>query len=368
MNFRKILQCSILLILINQIYAQEHHADDYWGAREAWQSSRVDSHAPIGVMGDHTHAQGEWMLSYRYMNMAMKGHRAGTESLSSEEVFEAGYEVAATKMDMQMHMLGAMYGVNDRVTLMGMLSYVRKDMELVAAASSSHHGHSSHHAQMMGHSDEASHSGHSNHHGHSSEGWGDFQFGAMFDLGSFSSKFAQCRHRWHFNALVSLPTADVSHQENANFLPYGMQSGSGTWDLKPTLTYLGQSDSFSWGAQFGAIIRLDENESGFRYGDQFSATTWLARPITGSISLSGRLSYRSEEAIEGLYNGSHGMGAPPLRTANYGGEFIEASVGLNFYFAGHRFALEFTTPLEQDLNGVGMERDYSLSCGWQKAF
>ena len=36
---------------------------------------RADSHAPIGVMGDHMHAKGEWMVSYRFMRMAMSGSR-----------------------------------------------------------------------------------------------------------------------------------------------------------------------------------------------------------------------------------------------------------------------------------------------------
>ena len=31
------------------------------------------SHGPIGVMADHTHHKGEWMLSYRFMHMDMKG-------------------------------------------------------------------------------------------------------------------------------------------------------------------------------------------------------------------------------------------------------------------------------------------------------
>ena len=34
---------------------------------------RVDTHAPIGVMGDHLHKQGEIMVSYRYMQMEMAG-------------------------------------------------------------------------------------------------------------------------------------------------------------------------------------------------------------------------------------------------------------------------------------------------------
>ncbi len=40
-----------------------------------YDSSRSDSHAPIGVMGDHTHAAGEVMVGVRYMFMEMDGMR-----------------------------------------------------------------------------------------------------------------------------------------------------------------------------------------------------------------------------------------------------------------------------------------------------
>ena len=38
-------------------------------AQYEWTSSRPDGHAPIGVMGEHTHEQGEYMLAYRYMRI-----------------------------------------------------------------------------------------------------------------------------------------------------------------------------------------------------------------------------------------------------------------------------------------------------------
>lgn len=34
-----------------------------------WTANRPDGHAPIGIMGDHYHKKGEWMLSYRMMTM-----------------------------------------------------------------------------------------------------------------------------------------------------------------------------------------------------------------------------------------------------------------------------------------------------------
>ena len=42
-------------------------------------AQRPDDHAPIGVMGDHTHQAGEWMLSWRRMAMTMEGNRDGTD-------------------------------------------------------------------------------------------------------------------------------------------------------------------------------------------------------------------------------------------------------------------------------------------------
>ena len=44
-------------------------------------TTRAITHAPIGVMGDHMHKQGEMMVSYRIMNMKMSGNLQGTQSI-----------------------------------------------------------------------------------------------------------------------------------------------------------------------------------------------------------------------------------------------------------------------------------------------
>jgi len=48
-------------------------------------SYRADSHAPIGVMGDHRHKAGEFMLSYRYMNMQMNENFIGTNAVTPQQ-------------------------------------------------------------------------------------------------------------------------------------------------------------------------------------------------------------------------------------------------------------------------------------------
>ena len=69
-------------------------------------ADRPDSHAPIGVMADHGHKKGEWMLSYRTMRMAMDTLIEGSgESLASAELLpEGGYRVMPEDMTMTMHM------------------------------------------------------------------------------------------------------------------------------------------------------------------------------------------------------------------------------------------------------------------------
>ena len=102
------------------------------------------SKAPIGVMGDHMHKEGEWMFSYRLMYMNMEDARSGTDNLSAQDVFDMGYSMSPAEMQMEMHMLGTMYAPSDDVTLMLMANYVRKDMEMVTSG-----GHGMDHGGMM---------------------------------------------------------------------------------------------------------------------------------------------------------------------------------------------------------------------------
>ena len=184
-----------------------------------WNASRADSHAPIGVMGDHRHEQGEMMLSYRYMYMSMEGSREGTSSVSDAYVVDpagANFMVTPTKMPMSMFMFGAMFAPTERVTLMAMLPVLDLSMDHITRAGGAF----------------TTESG----------GVGDVKFGAMIGLADWSNQTL------HLNASVSIPTGSIEEQDvlptsngNEVQLPYPMQIGSGTFDLMPALTWLGQS-------------------------------------------------------------------------------------------------------------------------------
>ena len=96
-----------------------------------WTSSRPDGHAPISVMGDHMHKMGEWMVSYRYMTMDMKGLLKGSNSVAPTMMATGFMPAMLPKtMTMDMHMLGTMHAISDKWTLMGMINYLDNEMSM----------------------------------------------------------------------------------------------------------------------------------------------------------------------------------------------------------------------------------------------
>ena len=317
---------------------------------------RPDGHAPIGVMGDHTHHAGESMFSYRFMTMEMDGLRSGTSSLSTREVLARGFSMAPTEMDMQMHMIGYMFAPSDSLTLMAMANYVSKDMRMTTSG----HGMTMMHGDMHGH--------HGGTHRHSTSGIGDVTLSALMPLRNGDTTTL------HAGLGLGLPTAEVEEMQNGQFQPYGMQPGNGVWDLRPSLTLNSRRATGSCGAQVSGRINLEsENDAGFAFGDQAQITAWYAHRIGDSVSLSGRVIYDYQADIQGHYNGPHGHGSPPQLKENYGGDVLQAAAGVNVicpdgHLKGHRFALELFVPVHEDLNGIQMSRDYSIMAGWQKAW
>ncbi len=329
----------------------------------------ADSHAPIGVMGDHLHEKGEWMVSYRFMRMEMGDARIGDDKVSPETIATTvpnrffgvpgqppTLRVVPLEMTMDMHMVGAMYAPSDRVTLMAMGSYVTKEMDHVTFAGP---------AGTVRRGNFTT----------KSSGIGDTRLTALVGLGDWGA------HHLHLNAGISLPTGSIDEEDDILTplgtrprarLPYSMQNGSGTFDLLPGLTYTGHRAAISWGAQYSGAIRLDETDEGYTHGDRHQLTGWAGYRFAPSVSASVRLSAETSGKVDGRDARIIG----PVQTAdpdNYGGERLTAALGLNFVgqsgvMRGHRLALEVGFPVYEDLNGPQMAHDYHLTLGYQKAF
>src|SRR5687767_6126650 len=77
---------------------------------------------PAGVMISHIHEKNQWMVSYRYSRTGMEGVYEGNSRLGESKVFNQ-YLMSPSRMDMDMHMVMAMYGLTDKITLMSMFHY-----------------------------------------------------------------------------------------------------------------------------------------------------------------------------------------------------------------------------------------------------
>ncbi len=308
------------------------------GMRDVVHGARPDMAPPVGVMGGHGPKEGGLMLSFQYMRMAMDGNRTGTDQVSTAEVLSQ-FPVAPLNMDMDMFMFTAMYGITDDLSVMAMLPYVRKEMD---------------HVTRKGVEFTTQ-----------SNGIGDATLALTYELYQFEA------HAIEVSAGVNFPTGSIDKKDDTpagpdQVLPYPMQIGSGTYDLWPRITYTGRSGDYSWGAQFGATVRLGENDRDYRLGNIYQASAWAARKWTNWLSSSIRLQGESEQNIIGadprLDPLQVSTADPDLR----GGERINLGLGLNFLvasgpFQGVGLGLETVIPIFQGLDGPQVERDYVIS-------
>lgn len=371
------------------------------------------------------------MAGYRYMHNWQAGSFLhGNHAVSQQQLLEQGCpdsQLAVAngvlpngcksypgEMTMGMHMLELMYAPVDWLSLMLMPQFVDMQMPIYPNPATN--------------TQDALHRAHG--HLHQSGGIGDTGLYALVKL------FDRPSHHLHTSLGVTAPTGDASikllGEDDKNldgpFIHYGMQLGSGTWDFKPSLTYLGNSGAWNWGAQVVGTKRLGyRNASGYKLGDIFEATVWGGYDLTRWLSGAVRMAYTWQDAIKGRYhrstrldyqlptcdkaiytiiNDPDGNGipnGPPLfdqisynqcladRAAtalnndrrdrptpmdfpkNYGGQYVDLGLGISATvpdgaFVGNRLAFEWLQPIYTNVNGYQLDRDGALSFTWSYGF
>jgi hypothetical protein len=331
---------------------------------------------PAGLMFGHMVEADNWMLGYQYMYNRQAGSLLqGTQPIADSAVTLnnalnnpncAGAQcyVAPTDMTMHMHMFMVMYAPTDWLNLMLMPSFMDMSMDMRPLSGTT----SPSTLTLTGAA--VNHTGHE----HQTGGIGDTNVSALFKL------YDDKQHHLHLGLGVSAPTGDVdirlrpNHKYELGFIHYGMQLGSGTWDFTPSLTYTGHQDNWGWGAQVQGIKRLQHhNESGYRLGDMLQATAWGSYQMLDWLGATVRGIYTTQDSLHGEYNQLHVPVGTMDTPANHGGKYWDIGMGLNATipdggFAGNTFSVEWIQPLEDNVNGVQLERDGALSAKWSYMF
>ncbi len=338
------------------------------GSAVADMPARADGHAPIGVMADHYHRRGEWMLSYRSMFMDMQGNLSGTSSISSDEIATTvpnrffgnpgqppTLRIVPEEMSMQMHMLGMMYAPTDSVTLMAMLNYLSNEMDHTTYQGGTG-------TNVLGRFRTET------------SGFADSSISALVRL------FEREHARVHAILGLSVPLGDVNETDDILTpmgmrptvrVPYPMQLGSGSWDPILGASYSGFGDAFGWGAQWRSTFRVADNDEGYRLGNEHRLTGWASYAFRESLSTSLRLEFIDRGDISGI----DPQIAGPVQTADparQGGTRLDLGLGVNLAgqgaLAGWRAAIEYVVPVAQDLNGPQLETDSVLTIGIQRSW
>lgn len=315
---------------------------------------RPDAYAPLGIMGDHVHHKGSFMVSLRYMSMQMEGNLQGNNPISNSEIFE-NYMAAPQAMNMHMYMVGAMYGLTDQLTIMVMQMFNANVMQMERSHQNAMMGMQPGSQMVMNYETK-------------STGFGDTQVSILYSL------LANEKASLHLNAGVSLPNGKTSKSDDMPMgedmkLPYAMQLGSGTVDLILGTTMKQSFQKTSLGLQPNVIIRTGENDQGYRLGNCYKLNAWIGHGLSNWLSVSARVEGAIQKDMVGVDDDLNPMMAPPANVTNYGFECARVFSGANLSFSNSQLlqrmkvGMEAGLPVYQNVEGIQMKEGLTYNLG-----
>jgi len=325
-----------------------------------------NSQAPVGVMTDHIHNKGTWMLSYTFMNTAYSGNYSGNSRINDNSLYDR-YMMAPETMNMQMHMLMAMYGVTDRLTLMVMGGYMVNSMNMNMSMSTAMMNMPSMKGMTMNMGNMTMQS--------NSSGLSDTRLSALYNF----SKNAGTRLIGNLG--IQVPTGSINCLGttllgDGQRLPYDMQTGTGTYNVQPDITYARKYVSWYFGANAGANIPMNFNSIGYKPGNIWHESAWVGKMLCPFLSATFRVEDINTGKIAGadplMDNAVYVSNDPTTDKSNYGGSVVNAYIGLNCYFMRpvmdhFRLLAEYGLPVYQNLNGVQSALKSQINVGLQYA-
>ena len=338
---------AFAILLATQLFAQQAEMDKVCN-----DNCCAKDLTPAGTMISHLHAAKEWMFSYNYQYMDMSNLYKNDKQITSSEVYTQDYLMNPEKMNMKMNMLMAMYGVSDKITVMAMAHYMTNSMTMSMMRGTEHI------MKMNGMPDMVMNNNYSM--TDKTSGLGDVQLNVLYGL------LESGNHNLLANIGINIPTGQINKtgtngsMYNGQRMPYSMQTGTGTLDLSPGITYSYRKERLNYSAQLLAYIHNGYNQIGYRYGNQALANTWFAYRWSNLFSNSIRIEAITEGKIKGNDASLYSFYEPAANPLNYGGKQLRAYTGLNFYLPwtstpSYKIGIEYGKTLYRNFNGIQMD-------------
>jgi hypothetical protein len=338
----------------------------------------------------HVHPEGMWMFNAKLMHMEMDGLQAGTTPIGATQVGPGFYPTSPypqpkypymmipTKMTMDMNMYMLMYGVTDKLTVMAMLNYNASNMNMFMdmgnlPAADAIPGVTPYHNILPYTSPMAT------------AGIGDTEVDAIYQF-YYDRTYGSLVGTLGMSFPTGSTTQNISMMAYTFRAPYDMQLGSGTFDLKPALTYSWVSPDVRWnlGAAVSGIIHTDTN-NGWAFGNSFKVSSWvqydLLKDFAAPIVTWYRMTFTDTGRIRGFdpqinciqesCNPSNPLDVasmPDANPYNYGGKIITSYLGAYYRYSSFSIGLEGGVPVYQNLNGLQLKNTWQITGAAQVMF
>ncbi len=301
---------------------------------------------PIELVYETPLKKGEWTLAYVYRHIEGDGLRSGSHHITSGDAVSATITQVPTEIETDIHTIGVQYAPFERLTLALSLPLVKRKMRQ---------------RDFSGGPGPDPYSTHSS-------GVGDLEIVGVLPFMKKRGETLDC----HLG--LRLPTAEIDNKGGAGgtkeLLPFSMQSGGRTVSILVGMTYQGYWQGLGWGVHGNGSIGFGDNNRGYRLGNQLAFSGWLAHDVTSWLSGSFRLGFdRWWRLREAQSSG------PEDHLASYrhssAGERLSLSPGLSVRLPGlgeQRLSVEASWPVYQSFEGSQVERDWSVTTGWEWVF
>jgi hypothetical protein len=311
--------------------------------------------APLGVFGADMPAEGKFVFSICPLFVNSSGMRIGAQGVSSEYIVATTpwYFDPTKKLRLAPQNIAAAsqtavlaYGATKDFAIFVTAGMVEKNLEALTFKGASG-------VTRLGRSYTGT------------DALADFTAAGVYRL------YQDEVHRFQINLGMSFPTGsnhntftllqpDGSYASVRAF--YGMQLGSGTYDILPGVVYAGHYDKFSWGLSYRGRLPLGANPQGYRYGDLHEFNGWAGYSWVSGFTNTFRIAGSTQGPIRGfdpLINGK----SPPANPNFYGGQRIEIFGGaaISGRFLGYEalsIAVEAGLPIYQNLDGPQISKNW----------
>lgn len=313
-----------------------------------WRDDRPDAFAPLGVVVDHQLEAGEFQVGYRFGIFNLSGLQAGQFEIPVIDVLDV-FETTPFQMQSQSHLVTLQYSPAANISVLARVPFQMNTMDQIGR-------------DGFAVGTEAS-------------GVGDVRGDVIINI------YDKGPYRAHLSGGVSVPTGSITEtgmtagavQEGR--LPYQMQTGSGTFDLYPGVTFEAMNQHGSVGFQAMGTLRTSENDEGYTLGNRVHVNGWAGFAVSEQLSVSARFSWQQWDQISG-FDPAFADAVNQVRDPSFfaelsGGSRLDMPLGLNLLLkdgplAGHRFGIEWVIPVSQDLDGPQLMGDWGINVGWQK--